>query len=282
MNTVMVRAALTGLERQLEKARDAKRQIVGQDSQGGGYAYPEAAFAWFLGDIYESLMLVLEAAALTEARSRLAAKWKEFENQEGGIGAVREEIDYEESPTLECLNRVIESLRVTAGEGLNPFDSYELTKLETILRNTPAIIRRAGVQPKGELDIQREMRKYLQAFFTEYKKDITISGIIRDFKPDCGVRNLRTAIEFKYANSESEVARAIGGVFEDTSGYKGSPEWINFYALVYQTEAFESEDRVKSEISRAGVTLTWKAFLVTGAGARSPARRSRKLNRAAG
>jgi len=274
MDAAMIRAALTGLEQQLEKARVAKNQKVGEDSDGTGtYADPEAAFVWFLGGIYESLMLVLEAAGLTEARSRLAAKWEELKKQEGGIGAVFDAMDYWESPTLDYLNRLVESLRVSAGEGLSTIDSYELAKLETVLQNTPAILRRAGVTPRRELDIQREMHKYLQAFFTEYKKDVTIAGIIRDFKPDCGVRNLRTAIEFKYADREQKVARAIAGVFEDTSGYKGSPEWTNFYAVVYQTQAFESQDRVKSEISRAGVALTWKAFLVTGAGARSPSRR---------
>jgi len=34
------------------------------------------------------------------------------------------------------------------------------------------------------------MNDYLRAFFTEYKKNI--------LNPDCGIRNLKAAIEFKY------------------------------------------------------------------------------------
>lgn len=48
----------------------------------------------------------------------------------------------------------------------------------------------------------------------------------------------------------------------------GSLDWTRFYSVIYQTEAFESEDRIRSEMARAGTLMTWKAILVTGAGAR--------------
>ena len=35
------------------------------------------------------------------------------------------------------------------------------------------------------------MHDYLEAFFTEYKRKVSIMGILRDFKPDSGVRNFR-------------------------------------------------------------------------------------------
>jgi hypothetical protein len=59
----------------------------------------------------------------------------------------------------------------------------------------------------------------------------------------------------------------MGGIFEDVSGYSGTLDWTRFYTVIYQTKAFESEDRIKSELARAGTLLTWKALLVTGAGA---------------
>jgi hypothetical protein len=122
------------------------------------------------------------------------------------------------------------------------------------------------------------MHDYLGAFFTEYKRNVTIPGIIRDFKPNGGVRNLKAAIEFKFADTHQEVLRAMGGVFEDISGYAGSLDWKRFYSVIYQTEHFESDDRIKSELSRAG-TVTWKALLVTGAGARTRNRRTRQGDR---
>ena len=54
---------------------------------------------------------------------------------------------------------------------------------------------------------------------------------------------------------------------EDHSGYSGSRDWTSFCALIYQTEPFESGERVRSELLRTGM-LTWKALLVNGAGSR--------------
>lgn len=54
---------------------------------------------------------------------------------------------------------------------------------------------------------------------------------------------------------------------EDAGGYSGSLDWTRFYSVIYQTSAFESEDRIRSELTRAGL-VTWTGILVTGAGAR--------------
>lgn len=242
------------------------RQIEGDDSVG--YDYPEAALESFLTDVFETLLVVLEAAGLPDARARLITTWAEF--QKNGIRprSFRPEDGVDlESPPFEYLSRLIEGLRNSAGEDLKPSDSYELRSLERILQDTAVLVRGRKVNPQGEQDVKLVMRDYLKAFFTMYTDEPKISKPIRNFKPDCGVINLRTAIEFKYAASQNEVARAVAGLFEDVSGYSGSRDWINFYAVIYQTEAFESGVRVRSALTSTG-TRTWKAFLVTGLGSR--------------
>src|SRR4029077_18280040 len=111
--------------------------------------------------------------------------------------------------------------------------------LERLLRNTAVLVRKRSVQPKNEKEVRDVMHDYLEATFTEYRRDVKISGIIRDFKPDGGVRNLKAAIEYKFADSKEEVWKAMGGIFEDVSGYSGSLDWTRFYSVIYQTEAFE-------------------------------------------
>jgi hypothetical protein len=172
-----------------------------------------------------------------------------------------------ECEAFEYISRLIKSLWTVSGDAIGRSESYELAMLETILRKTPVLVHRRGVTPSGEIDIQDVMHDYLQAFFTEYKHPITIPGIIKDFKPDGGVRNLKAAIEFKYAANREEVGKSLGGIFEDAGGYSGSLDWTRFYSLIYQTKPFESEDRVKSEMTKAGL-ITWKALLVTGPGSR--------------
>jgi hypothetical protein len=272
MNTSPLRAALSDLERDLESAREARYQIECEEAgrtAKGGWDEPAAVLPAFLNKVFETLLVVLEAADLAQSRQRLIERWGDFE-KDGGIGKTLydERYDYLESKPFDYVDQLVKNVRILASEGLDARDSYELAMLENILRKTPVLVRKRGVEPENEKHVREVMHDYLGAFFTEYKSEITITGVMKDFKPDGGVRNLKAGIEFKFADTHAEVTRAMGGIFEDVSGYSGSLDWTRFYTVIYQTDAFESEDRVKSELARAGTVMTWKAMLVTGGGAR--------------
>lgn len=235
----------------------------------GGWEEPEAVLSSFLTSVYETLLIVLEAAGLVQTRGRLIEIWASLEKG-GGISKTRydPQYDYLESKPFEYLEKLVKNVRLLASEGLDTRDAYELAVLESVLRRTPVLLRRRNVVPTSEKHVREIMHDYLGALFTQYKPEIKITGILKDFKPDGGVQNLKAGIEFKFAATPNEVTRAMGGVFEDISGYTGSLDWTRFYTVIYQTDAFESEDRIKSELSRAGTLMTWKALLVTGPGAR--------------
>lgn len=283
MNSAAIQASLSTLERDLESALEAKNQIEADISRsrykGPTYEEPEEALRYYLDHLHDLLLVILEVSDLSATRTRLMEQWKWFQ-ENGGVGKTRfdPQFDYLESKPYDYLKTIVDGLRISTGENLSTGESYEVARLETILRKTPVLLRNRRVVPQRELDIQEVMNDYLSAFFTEYKKNIQIGGIIRDFKPDCGIRSLKAAIEFKYAAKEDEVARAISGIFEDVSGYAGSRDWNRFYTVIYQTEPFESEDRVRTELTRAGA-ITWNLFLVTGSGSRRFKRRKSKAKR---
>lgn len=274
MDPTPIKAALSELERALDSARDARHQIECEHTGSrsiGGFEEPRLALPVILDQIQETLLVILEAAGLSQTRERLLQKWAEFDKN-GGIGRTNYDprFDYLESQPLSFVEQMIDNLRACAGEAIPTKDAHELALLEKLLRKTPVLVRKRNLEPKNEKQVRDAMHDYLEATFTEYRRDVSIPGIVRDFKPDGGVRNLKAAIEFKFAVSQKEVSRAIGGIFEDISGYSGSLDWIRFYSVIYQTQAFESEDRIKSEMARAGTLMTWQAILVTGAGARPP------------
>lgn len=126
------------------------------------------------------------------------------------------------------------------------------------------------------------MHDYLEAFFPEYTNNVHIPGGVTTFKPDAGIRNLKAAIEFKFAATREEVSRSLRGIFEDFTGYAGSADWIRFYSVIYQTEAFEAEEKFRADLRRAGAA-SWTPVVVTGGGARRKAKRlaSARLNRQA-
>lgn len=149
MNSSIIRAALADLESKLERAREAKRQIearyTGERITGGVYEDPEAALTATLNDIYELLLVVLEGSELSETRSRLVDKWGQLE-KDGDVGAARydHEFDYLECKAFEYISRLLKSLRTVSGDAIATSDSYELSKLETILRKTPVLIQKSG------------------------------------------------------------------------------------------------------------------------------------------
>ncbi len=280
MDASRIRAALSDLEHELERARGVKTQIeneaTGRPTEGGSYEDPQAALGTILWRMHEVLLVVLEAAGLPDTRSRLVEKWAQFEKEkEIGRATYDEQYDYVESKPYEYLSVLLDGLRGASGDDRSPSDSFELAQLETILRRTPVLVHRRGKVPARELDVQEVMHDYLEAFFIQYKHPLKIPGIVRDFEPDGGVRNLGAAIEFKFAATRAEVSHALGGIFEDVSGYAGSRDWTRFYSVIYQTAPFESEDRIRSEFTRAGA-ITWKAILVTGVGQRAGSRKRRR------
>lgn len=279
-------AMLIEIEAGIAKARQAKDQLESNISNGaqntGGYELPEAALEGHLAEVEQLLEVVLEVAQLPETRSRLIEKWAGFEK--GGIDKTRfyPEVDYLESKPLDYLVNVIRGVRLVRGQPRSTSETYELAKLESILRKTAVLLRGRKIVPQDEREIRDVMHDYLGALFTEYTKHIQVSGVIRSFRPDGGVRNLQAAVEFKFAETREEISTALGGIFEDVSGYSGSADWTRFYSVVYQTEAFEAEERFRAELRRAGA-FTWTPILVTGTGSRrrkpAPTATTRHTNR---
>jgi hypothetical protein len=267
-------AILTKIEGILENARDARRQLEAEAfgfSLNHGYEAPQAALESHLEQAETLLEMFLEGAQLPLTRERLIREWVLF--QKAGIGKTKAypEVDYLESKPLTYLETMLEGSRVILGQVPSERESYELVKLESLLRKTATLLHRRRIVPSNEHDIQSCMHDYLDAFFPEYTNKVHISGGVTTFKPDAGIRNLKAAIEFKFAATREEVSRSLRGIFEDVTGYAGSADWIRFYSVIYQTEAFESEEKFRADLRRAGAA-SWTPVLVTGGGARHKAK----------
>jgi hypothetical protein len=274
VETDVLRAALVGVDQHLGYARRAKAQIeaeaLDQPLEEGGYEDAHGALEAILEDLYELLVMTLEAVSLPKARIRLIRQWRDLtRTAKPGAGHCDHQYDYFDSPTFKCIERTIDNLRLFAGDRPDTRQAYELQKLDSILRKTATILQRVRISPASEREVRDPMHEVLFACFTQYTTHVNVPGILKTFVPDCGVRDLQAAIEFKFAASRDEVLKAVGGIFEDGAGYHGSRDWTQFYSVIYQTAPFESEDRVRSEMVRGGL-LTWTSILVTGTGARSP------------
>lgn len=141
--------------------------------------------------------------------------------------------------------------------------------LERILIGTPKIITDNGLEPKNEKEIRNAVYKILIHVFPDTVREIPISKVSKVYKPDVGIRKLKTAVEYKFADSLEELKTCIGGIFEDVKGYEGSEDWTTFYAVIYQTDHFMTQAQVDEEFKLSKVGHNWKPILVYGKGERA-------------
>lgn len=124
------------------------------------------------------------------------------------------------------------------------------------------------IEPSNEAEVRAEVYKTMIHVFPDTVKEIPITKVSKTYKPDIGVKRLKSAIEYKFVDSEEEAKTAIGGIFEDIQGYEGSDDWTTFYAVIYMTDNFLTQDQVKAEFKLSKVPHHWKPLVVYGKGKR--------------
>jgi hypothetical protein len=273
MDPAVIRSAVGGLETLLRTAKGAlwqvEREVFGDpgygDNEGGTYEYPRYAMADYLEQLHDSLLVVLEAAAMPQARADLVAAWQRFKKNKDGLRCTNddEELQISESPAYTYVERLVRSLRMTISEEITSEQSWTLARLEAILNDAPGLVHRRQKALVTEMDLQEVMHDYLSVCFPDFRKNPPIGGTLKNFVPDCGIASVGAAIEFKLAHTKQQAITSFTGVVEDTGGYKGSKDWIRFYAVMYQAKPFVLKSHLQSDMKRIKAA-TWKAILANG------------------
>jgi len=228
MDKQVIANALPDIDRTLAYARSAMRQIEagifgydGFSDPDGSYEYPEVALSGQLESVYETLLVVLDAAGMQDTRAGLIKNWLRLETQEGGVGRVLDDDDSStcHNSALTYLERVTHGLQISTREELSTVEAAELGRLKWMLSSTAVLAHRRGAVPGGELDVQGIMHDYLSASFLNFTKSPQINGRLGNFKPDCGIIGLRAAVEVKIVHNLEDVIKAVKGVMEDIGGY---------------------------------------------------------------
>lgn len=181
-------------------------------------------------------------------------------------------------PALEYLADAFESLAAIypRPEGSIAVSFERMGILEQILRGTPKIIRDRQLSPSTEAEIRNAVYDTLIHVFPETVREVPIAQVSKAYKPDIGIRSLKAAVEYKFADSEEETRKLLGQIYEDIHGYAGSSDWINFFAVLYMTDAFLTQAQVDAEWQMTNVPHSWKPILVTGRGARAVRKQPRR------
>ena len=152
--------------------------------------------------------------------------------------------------------------------------SSDLETLERILKGTAKLLKDSKIEPNNEAEVRKEIYKILIHVFPGTVREIPISKVSKSYKPDIGIKKLKTAIEYKFVDSPQEAKTTIEGVFADIKGYAGSEDWKNFYAVFYMTDNFLTQFQIEEEFKISDVPSNWKPILVFGNGGRKNKKRA--------
>ncbi len=269
MDKDVVERALGGIEKILSKAKQALRELemdaFGGGDDLGGYESPSDAMAFHLEQLYDHLLVILEAAQMEQTRTDLVSRWAQFKKLKDGLHHTRRfgDFDHLDSPALEYIERMVGALRMTVSDQISDEAAWNLARLEAMLEDTSALIHRRGAAPANEMELQEIMHDYLRACFADFVFNPKIGGHIKGFIPDCGIADINTAIEFKIAHTKEDAVKAYSGIVEDTAGYKGSKDWTRFFAVIYQAEPFLAKSPMQKDMQRIKAA-TWTPILVNG------------------
>lgn len=228
----------------------------------------EHELEWRLERTYIGLSLLMEHLALPSLLSQFQAGFKRYDGKLREVKVVPYVGDFYSEPHS-YLRKYLFSLSSLCGADLEKQqDEQRKSTLEGILVNTPKIIFDRGIEPKNEAEVRKSVYDLLIHVFPDTVREMPIIQNTKTYKPDIGVKSLSTAIEYKFADSEEEVKKAVGGLYEDMRGYSGSKDWTTFYAVIYMTDAFYTQQQIMSEFKHTSADENWKPLLVIGKGAR--------------
>lgn len=60
----------------------------------------------------------------------------------------------------------------------------------------------------------------------------------------------------------------MDGIFSDMQGYAGSQDWRTFYAVIYMTKHFYTQEQIEAHATMAESRVNWRIISVYGAGER--------------
>lgn len=219
--------------------------------------------------IYLKIDFAHEFLGLTKMSDKLNAELEKYKGKFGELEFISF-IDVFYSPVQWIFQRHLSAL--TSHVKIQSESEYENTNskmiLEQILRGIPKMLSDRNVEPSNEAEVRSEVYKMLIHVFPDTVREIPIAKVSKTYKPDIGIRRLKSAIEYKFVDSKNEAKVAIGGIFEDIQGYEGSEDWTTFYAVIYMTDYFMTQDQVEAEFVLSKVPHHWKPLVVFGKGKR--------------
>lgn len=236
-----------------------------------GDPFLRSRLSFELDKLHTSILFALELLNLPSMSARLQEHYEPIRKKmetEDFLTKVFEPT----CPALEVLDEYSSALESLAGldeKVLEQKSIFGRDTLHQVLNWTPVIIRDADIEPSNESHVQKRVYDMLKHVFPDTAREYPIPKGIKSYRPDFCIRSLKSAVEYKFCDSEEEMKKQVDGIIQDVGAYSNSEDWKNFYAVIYMTDSFWTQAQVETHLRNSGVTENWRILLVTGKGSRN-------------
>lgn len=141
---------------------------------------------------------------------------------------------------------------------------YKIQQLENILKGTNTLLKDLKVKIERETDIHKIVFPVLKQIFPETSREVAISGPIKSFNADFGIKTISTLIEYKLIKNDKEAKSFLDGILADSKGYSNSKDWNKFYSVLYMNEPYFSESRIIEEYKSKSIHENWIPIITIG------------------
>ena len=140
-----------------------------------------------------------------------------------------------------------------------------LQYLENILQSTQSILLQIGAKPKSEPQLYTYVKYVVSTVFPSSKDAGSyFAKCFKQYKPDVLIPELKTAVEYKYAKTETDLTNQMGQIAEDTVAYSGDYDYETFYAVFYVVDDFWSVPKFKQAWKDMKFPENWKGVYIVG------------------
>jgi hypothetical protein len=226
----------------------------------------ERKLEWHVERLFERTRLAFEVISAPETRKELEEGFRPYKDNLAGLGI--DEAGDLESGTMQLLGRHVAMLEGFFSSEPTTGEKSRIELLERILKNTPKILQDRGLKPAKEPSVYKAVGNVLSLVFPDFTFKVNLAKPLKTYKPDFGFPELGIAVEYKFASNEQEVKTALDGIFSDMQGYAGSREWTTFYAVIYMTGHFYTQEQIEAHTTLAEGRQNWRILPVYGAGAK--------------
>ncbi|EHH1242310.1 hypothetical protein [Vibrio fluvialis] len=144
-------------------------------------------------------------------------------------------------------------------------DATSIKIVERVLSNTGVVISNKALIPRSETQVYNAVKEVFEPIFPSCRNpNGKFIQAAKAYVPDILIPEIKVAIEYKYARSAEKLKATMEQVYADVAGYKGHPEYSQFYAVFYVTRDFWGQEKFKRVWEEQGFPSNWKGIYIVG------------------